>query len=1140
VLGFLCQQKKFLMDPIHLNSFFSSAQVNRVPVLISRPYLCGLSCLQALGECLRDFASEIVYFTHVVVLSYQVSSSQWSLINRIKMIYALSRSQNPSQVVVLTNKLATRENEEVLERAEIIKQINHLPSDVREEIVSLVALICREHINLTIHDQQKIIEILLETSKNKRQEVATQMTQLFERMPNKNGELSSFFLDLKSLQSRARFTALLPLLCRADSWDTSKKILSWTAKGHVRPETCKLFLPFIELIVGLNFTLADFLETLIKLRPYILVNSSNEKAEVISLSKLIYQKIPNLSGPYQRDILKIILKTSKDRRQDVASQIMQFLQYEPYKDFENLFFNQLFNRNYVLPFEKRLTQLSILCSVCSADFAKEIWNYTSDFEGGILFLSFTKLLLTRTIFKKNYQKSCQDLAKCILILPKDVRKYWSHSLPSDSSFFALEFFLEGLIDKFRLCEAPNFTKTFFEMAELSRVYGKDLKNCLPYIRLVFELLPTQPSEQSCDQLVFLMNFFVNPDQAKRLTLILEKGSAQEKQEAIFLIQSLCCKFSNVSFDCTSKVFELFVQLLTIPCNHRGSVMELIYSVNSLENSLKALKIIIHAAQKKSDFDIIIILARLMISPELKQFKLCIDLAIKDKYSNQKLISVISHFRELINKFPSFSKYYVFFALLEKGSNEDEMSILLKQAQSILSFWNCNLDLSLDFVNLIKALSKISPEERAKRVARLVSICNRRIVLYKDFSSYLGNMPSFDPKGMIKVLSDSIFSPPNFQKFILEIDVALMNHEPQKILLQLGKLIWIYEVFPPLNYKDSLANNVGGVTRDMIARLFQALRNADKIHLPFKNVEQEESPFLLPQLKNPSSLNKEELDLLGAIGRIFACILLKQENIVTGGHFYPLLFKLLHALSQEELNKMSSLDSIIYSVENSSSSSLHPADFIPETIYKKLLKIYLQEEASSSFGENEDEKRTNIELFVEQNIVPRWMEDMGGKKEFLDAYEISHFILAVPFIAKTCSDILNGQWDGLKEKAPLDLAIGIQGGLSREEILESCEWKGQLEFKEENEAYLINWLVDATDEEVAHFIQTISGSSALPKGAKLIINLQNLDSKFFPSFNTCFFIMNLPAQYLDYDTFKNKLNTAIQNSIRDPSGGFGFL
>jgi hypothetical protein len=355
---------------------------------------------------------------------------------------------------------------------------------------------------------------------------------------------------------------------------------------------------------------------------------------------------------------------------------------------------------------------------------------------------------------------------------------------------------------------------------------------------------------------------------------------------------------------------------------------------------------------------------------------------------------------------------------------------------------------------------------------------------------------------------------------LTIDPADFSDEarnPTRPLLQLFAQINKEHRFPRIKYQNSEGIDEGGLTRDFVSNMFQALCHPDQKSLPL--IESDGRYF--PKVEEaplPALLLEDQIKCFRAIGMLFARALngdcsLRRDSVTTGAHFHPTLFAMIHALT---------LDDLIPEV---------PAD-VPN-IKEKLTKLYLKAQFPQLFGSDSDgEIVALINGEVSQELQAR-----GVDEEFLKDYHVNSIIQATLLIAKSMHKNLTvpNQWADadIIGDSPEILSKKIEGSLSSDLVISAFGLESEAE--DTRKGMVKRWVLNASPEELKNFIFALTGSTSLSPGQKLGIHLCEAlnNPENAPVFHTCGQYMDLP-NYPTYELFASKLAISIASAL---AGGF---
>lgn len=327
----------------------------------------------------------------------------------------------------------------------------------------------------------------------------------------------------------------------------------------------------------------------------------------------------------------------------------------------------------------------------------------------------------------------------------------------------------------------------------------------------------------------------------------------------------------------------------------------------------------------------------------------------------------------------------------------------------------------------------------------------------------------------------------------QVDPSKITEDPNPVLKELLPRLQT-GVIPIIKYTGSEGADAGGVSRDFVTRLFAAVCDREKKHLPME----EENGKLIPLIENETQITSYR-----AIGALMAFALQKTKDILTGSYFSMFFFKMMHSLLREDVEK-----------EVKSYSD------IPKGVCEKFFEIYAKERLRLS----ED----NIHEILRGN-VPESVSELTGyesKEEFFTEI-FKKMSLACYIISRSLISHLKNpsNWNNLKGENPTILGQKIEGLLSKDQVLRSLRWKRE---QEKTQGYLTRWIEECSEEELGCFVWAITGSKRLSANGTIEIQLYDDDNphKKLPIFHTCSFTMDLPDGYPDYDTFEKKLKESL--------------
>lgn len=307
----------------------------------------------------------------------------------------------------------------------------------------------------------------------------------------------------------------------------------------------------------------------------------------------------------------------------------------------------------------------------------------------------------------------------------------------------------------------------------------------------------------------------------------------------------------------------------------------------------------------------------------------------------------------------------------------------------------------------------------------------------------------------------------------------------------------------IEYTDSEGIDAGGVMRSFVTNLTKALcdpKYSLVTGLPSK---------VIPSINtdNPSSLSLEDQEKCFTIlGRFFSAAMQRYQSIVVGQYFHPIVFKMLFALTPEDLEM------------NDSSE-----------VFDKMLKIYIRDHFNAT-----EEIAQNL---VENNITEDFRDIycIESRDQFIKENKIDEKIKAILLIAKSIYDSLSSKtrWVPIKGTSPDVLREKIEGILSKDTIQNALQMDERDQPHPTSVEYLKKWITGTDSQMLQKFIEAISGMKSLDPAIKL--NMAGITGiNTLPKFHTCVFRIDL-SQYSSYEIFKEKLEMSLDYCL----AGSGF-
>lgn len=337
-----------------------------------------------------------------------------------------------------------------------------------------------------------------------------------------------------------------------------------------------------------------------------------------------------------------------------------------------------------------------------------------------------------------------------------------------------------------------------------------------------------------------------------------------------------------------------------------------------------------------------------------------------------------------------------------------------------------------------------------------------------------------------------------------------NHElietPLKIVLDLYEHLKKNKIklLPKsIEYTDSEGIDVGGVMRSFVTILTKALCD------PKCSLVTGLSSKVIPSINtdNSSSLSlKDQEKCFTILGRFFSAAMQRYKSIVVGQYFHPIVFKMLFALTPEDLE-----------INDSSE------------VFDKMLKIYILDHFNAT-----EEIAQNL---VENNITEdlRDIYCIESRDQFIEENKIDQKIKAILLIAKSIYDSLSSKtrWVPIKGTSPDMLREKIEGILSKDTVQNALQMDERDQPHQTSVEYLKKWITGTDSQMLQKFIEAISGMKSLDPAIKL--NMAGITGiNTLPKFHTCVFRIDL-SQYSSYEIFKEKLEMSLDYCL----AGSGF-
>jgi hypothetical protein len=309
------------------------------------------------------------------------------------------------------------------------------------------------------------------------------------------------------------------------------------------------------------------------------------------------------------------------------------------------------------------------------------------------------------------------------------------------------------------------------------------------------------------------------------------------------------------------------------------------------------------------------------------------------------------------------------------------------------------------------------------------------------------------------------------------------------------------------YQNSPAQDVGGVMRDFVTRLFDSVCSGDLAMQPTSPMADGPLPMIAKYAQDPRIEEKQKLCYNG-IGYLFILALCQYRDIKIGKRFSPGLYAMLHSLSQEELDQLEGN--------------------IPYSISEKLHKVYAKTNCAAYFGNKLSE--TELEFAVDQlyngtsNDFLRATFAIETWRDLSNQEHIEPIVYATCQIAKGISFFLLNGWDQLKGVDPAYLQKAIEGDLSKPLCIQALEQNAPSPARD----YLLQWVNEAEQTKLERLVYMMTSLKTLKEN--LVIDVKNLPadgSLPLPVYHTCFNTIDL-YNYPSFEIFKRKLEQSLES------------
>ncbi|MEN9653891.1 MAG: hypothetical protein RL235_3, partial [Chlamydiota bacterium] len=308
------------------------------------------------------------------------------------------------------------------------------------------------------------------------------------------------------------------------------------------------------------------------------------------------------------------------------------------------------------------------------------------------------------------------------------------------------------------------------------------------------------------------------------------------------------------------------------------------------------------------------------------------------------------------------------------------------------------------------------------------------------------------------------------------------------------------------FEGEMGLDVGGLTREFVSLLMNALDRS--IALPKQATEEGIIPKVVSDQPGAVSL-PDQIRAYRSMGIFFGRALVGDQEIVLGHHFHPVLFSMLHALTEEELAR--------------ASSDLPMED----PISQKLIGVFIQTNLwSSQMGDMPESVAEQIEGLANAIGLSR--------TEFLEGYVMPSIRAALAIASGIQAELPpdGGVWNGRKGATPSVLCEKVEGVIDREQLKIAIHCaERSTEEQDRMKAFFRTWVDNASDEELRDLLRAATGAEGFLPGSRITLTLAAEDPHRFVVFHTCSRSMDVNVTNT-YESFSHALNRSIKYALTD--------
>lgn len=381
--------------------------------------------------------------------------------------------------------------------------------------------------------------------------------------------------------------------------------------------------------------------------------------------------------------------------------------------------------------------------------------------------------------------------------------------------------------------------------------------------------------------------------------------------------------------------------------------------------------------------------------------------------------------------------------------------------------------------------------------------------------------------------------------MFEIKIDELNRNPLIVLLMIGAQLLKGQSIPSIRFieadgRASEGVDMGGVSRILINKLIQEIGfHSDAARqLSF---DRDEHGYSIPVLDFQRGRTPNQINGFRALGALLSFCILNELKI--DKLFSPNFYRAIVSFSSEELENM-----FVNSKELSDEVRFKWFSFYSNHPVVLLLNICPEElnpnqiEELKIFIELERRDESEIPLIFDRLEEMRWIH-CEAKRLIIQRTKENDLLLPMAHIANEmrihlCLDSYD-KWEEIRAWGAEKLQEFLEGVISEEEVFNAITWQIEevISFQDSMKTtfFVKKWLKEANLEDLKKMIFTITGHRCLPNNP-LKFELFQRGIHHIPTAQTCFFSLQLSANYPNYRIFKKKWQLLLdQSCAREHSG-----